>query len=337
MSAALSMTALAQGTSSAKNAPIPLRVVWSFAHDGIVRFCYDQSPAIIYFKYDLARKITSIKKKELNGDERVIAEFPGTRDEISLSCSQDGQTVAATGNAEQKSIFLMRGTSTALYTVPSWVLANVSDYSLLAADGNTIRLPKEPTLVAGTDLLRDMKVFPDSEYAVFFMDDYAYQNGKGSIYKIRYVDGEWKRLQEIKVPAAFAVNEVARCGGHDVASLVGVDSSSAMVLDETLAAKQDWLARIGARKLFRKYDYPMRITASNGACAFPLLRRPSHGPTAVGLARFDANGLQIFSFPYPEARLVDDNVYFSKDGCYALIQVAGPEVQLLHVESQRCQ
>jgi hypothetical protein len=340
--AVLSIAASAQSASPAQNVPIPLRVVWSFAHDGIVRFCYDRSPAIIYFKYDLARKVTSIKKKEFNGDERIIGEFPGTRDERSLSCSQDGQTIAAVSAGDIQSLFLLRGSDTALYRISGyWPFSNPGVYSLLAPDGKTIRLPKGLTLVAGTDLLGDMRVFPDSEYTVFFMDDYAYQNGessafKSSIYKIRYADGEWKRLQEIKVPIEFGVNEVARCGDHDVASLVGADSLGSMVLDEASAGKQDWLARIGARKLFRKYVDPRTITGGYGACAFPLATRSSRGAIAVGLARFDAHGLQIFSLPSPETRLVDD-VFFSKDGCYALIQVAGPEVQLLQVESERCQ
>jgi hypothetical protein len=335
--AAVSMAAPAQAASPAPNAPIPLRVVWSFAHDGLVRFCYDQSPAVIYFEYDRTRKVTSIRKKELNGDERVIAEFPGTRDEISLSCSQDGQTIAATGDAEQKSIFLMHGASTALYTVPVWVLANVGDYSLLAPDGKTIRLPKGVTRVAGTDLLRDMKVFPEVEDAVFLMDDYAYVDGESSVHKYGYVEGDWKQLREIKRSPDFGLREVVRCGSHDVASLVGDDSYSAMVLDEAFSLKQDWLARIGARNLFRKYEVPPRITGyDNGACTFPLLRRSSRQPTVVGLARMDANGLQLFSLPVSEVPLGDDHVYFNKDGCYALMDV-GQEIQLLHAELPRCQ
>jgi hypothetical protein len=333
------------GAHRSEAAPIPLSVALSFDTDALVQLCYDQVPAIAYLEYDVKREVSLIKKIELNGDQHVIAEFPGNREPTSLSCSRDGQTIAAVASDERgNSLFLMRGKDTALYSMPHyWPFSKMGLYSLLSPDGKSIRLPEIPIFVAGVDLLREMKIFLDGEGHVFFMDDYLYfvrsfhsgNSEKQTASKYVDVGGQWIKRQERKI-SPDAVVEIARCGDHDVASLVG-DSVSSIVLDEAFDAKRDWLARVGARRLFRKHDEPERITGGNGACAFPLLRpvRVTHLRVATGLARLDANGLQTFSFPYPDDVRLRDEIYFTKDGCYVLVQ--GPHTQLLRVETPQCQ
>jgi hypothetical protein len=322
--------------------PTNLEAVWSFTHSESAQPCYDQTFAIIYFKYDAARKVTSIWKRELNGEEHVIVEFPGVREPSSLSCSQDGRTIAAVAdvdlNSSEQVLFLMRGKDTALYKIPHyWPFSKSGTYSLLAPDGKAIALPETPTLITGTDLLQDMKVFPDGNRVVF-MDDYAYLDEENGAQKYLAVDGGWKAQgQLIKYPRNFGPNEIARCDGHDVASLIGVDSTRFVVFGEVSPSKKDWLARIGVRELFRKNREPVKLTNSYGACVFPLLSPDAPVGTIVGLARVDATGLQTFSLPYAQASLLDYDVYFSKDGCYVLIQLVGPEIELLRVQSERCQ
>lgn len=327
--------------SAANEAPTKLSMVWSFAHQGLVYPCYDQTFAIIYFKYDAARKVSSIWKKELNGEEHVVAEFPGVREERSLSCSQDGQTISAFATADIKMteslLLLFRGKDSARYRSGYWSLTRSGVYSLMAPDGMSIALAKEMTLVAGKDLLQEMNIFPDKVGGIFFMDGYVYEDRDNVIHKYLAVDGEWKEQgQPIWHPQDFTPNEIARCGDHELTSLIGFDSTRFMVLGDTPRGKHDWLARIGVRNLFRKYIEPVTLTNSYGACVFPLLRRHTL-KTLVGLARIDEHGLRTFSLPYGEASLLNDDVFFSKDGCYALIQLVGSEVQLLHVESQQCQ
>jgi hypothetical protein len=335
--AGLVVVALSSSASVANDVPIGLSTVWGFDHQGIARFCYDKTPAVIYPKYDVARKVTSILKRELNGEEHVVGEFPGSPDPRSLSCSQDGQTIVALGDGRQKSLFLSQGTRTSIYLFPGdWLFSNVGLYSLISPDGGSITLPEMPTLVAGPDLLKQMKVFPYAGHVIFFMEGYAYSDEGDKIYKYGYANGEWKVQQENKRPRNFGLSEVARCGDHDVATLVGVDSSRFAVLGEAPVSKQDWLDRIGVRKLLRKYGDPIFITGSYGACAFPLRHRAVPLGAANGLARFDANDLQLFSFPDREVGLGDDEVNFSKDGCYALIR-ASPATRLLAVQSPRCQ
>lgn len=327
--------------SAANEAPTKLSMVWTFVHDGLVFPCYEQTFAIIYFKYDAARNVSSIWKKELNGEEHVVAEFPGVRAETSLSCSQDGKTIAAVADADIKIndrlLLLFRGQDAARYSSSYWPFSRSGVYSLLAPDGMSIALSKEMTLVSGKDLLREMNVFPDPIHNVFFMDSWVYEVRDDGIHKYLAVDGEWKEQgQVVKYPRNFGPNEIARCGDHELTSLIGFDSSRFMAIGDTRRGKQDWLARIGIRNLFRKYIEPARLTNSYGACTFPLLRRHTL-KTVVGLARVDEHGLRTFLLPYGEASLLNDDVFFSKDGCYALIQLVGSEVQLLRFESQQCQ
>jgi hypothetical protein len=323
---------LSWSAAVANDVPTGLSTVWSIDHLGIARFCYDKIPAVIYPRYDVARKMTSIVKRELNGEEHIIGEFPGAPDARSLSCSQDGQTIVDLGGDDQKSLFIAKGTQTSVYLIPHfWAFSNMGLYSLISPDGKSITLPEMPTLVAGPDLLKEMIVFPDVGHEIFFMEGYAYSDVDRSTNRYGYVGGEWKVQQKIALPRNFGLSEVLRCGDHDVATLVGFDSSRFEVLDEVPASKHDWLERIGVRKLFRKYSEPISITGSYGSCAFPLRRRANL--QANGLARFDASGLQLFSFPDRGVSPGGDEIIFSKDGCYVLI----PGTHLLAVQSPRCQ
>lgn len=338
------MSILAPRSASAANdAPTDLEAVWSFKNKDFAYPCYDQAFAIIYFKYDAVRRVSSIWKRELNGEEHMLAEFPGVRDGTSLSCSRDGQIIAAIADADinssDKVLFLIRGKDTALYKFSHyWPFSRQGTYSLLAPDGKAIALPETPSLIRGSDLLQDMKIFPERQGAVFFMDDYVYLDEDNGARKYLAVDGGWKEQgQLIKYPRNFGPNEIARCAGHDVASLIGFDSSRFMVFGEASPSKKDWLARIGIRELFRKNREPVRLTNSYGTCVFPLLSPDAPVSTIVGLARVDATGLQTFSLPYAQASLLNYDVYFSKDGCYVLIGLVGYEIQLLRVRSERCQ
>lgn len=297
------MTVLMSWTAAAaEDTATKLTVAWSFTRDEIAYPCYDQTFAIVYFSYDPARKVTSIWKKELNGDEHVIAEFPGVREQRSLSCSQDGKTLAAVAdtdlNMSGKVLFLLRGDVKALYKMPHyWPFSRGGTYALLAPDGNAIALPEVPTLIDGTDLLRDIKIF-FSKYNPIFVEQFVYKASGKEIVKYGYADGKWEeRSRQVIRSSDYLPQEIVRCGDHDVVSLMGVDDSRAMVLGEASPSKQDWLGRIGVRKLFEKFEYPMFITGSYGACAFLLHPRHTHRMKATGLVRFDAGGVQIFSLP----------------------------------------
>ena len=327
--------------SMAAETRIGLGIVWSASLPGVPRLCYDKVPAVIYMKYDLARKTTSIMKRELSGDEHLLGEFPGSPDPRSLSCSQDGSVIAAMDGYSQ-TLFLLRDSEAALYRLSQfWPFSNAGRYSFLAPDGKSITLSEKPDLISGPDLLHDMKIFPDKRSTVFFMNDYLYVNDVTGINKLTDVEGgRPAQGQRFKRPPGFEANEIVRCGDRDVASLVGTESSRYLVLDNA-PPRKDWLEQIGVRKLFRKYHAPFLISGDYGTCGFPLLdhARPNY---TIALASFDANGVQTFSLPYPEIRLINDNVSFGKNGCIALIQgfwstqQGDDNTHLLAIQSQRC-
>ncbi|WP_139024677.1 hypothetical protein [Bradyrhizobium sp. STM 3843] len=281
-------------------------------------------------------------KRELNGEERILGEFPGSPNERSLSCSQDGQTIAAL-DAQNSTLFLMRGAETALYRFSRfWAFSNVGRYSFLSPDGKSITLAETPSLISGANLLRDITIFPNGTSNVFFMNDYLYVDLQEGMQKYAAADGGWaERVAKFKRPTGFDASEIIRCGGHDVVSLVGSESSRYMVIAD-VPGSQDWLGQTGIRKLFRKHNTPVLISGGYGTCGFPLLDHKRWNAT-IGLASLDASGVQTYSLPYPEIRLINDDISFSKDGCFVLIQgfwlgQQGPDnTHLLAVQSQRCQ
>ncbi|WP_315756140.1 MULTISPECIES: hypothetical protein [unclassified Bradyrhizobium] len=292
-------------------------------------------------EYDPARKTTSIFKSTLRGEEKLLAEVPGNADVRSLSCSQDGRTIVAY-DSDPPMLFLLRDSQLATYRLSGYrPFARAGLYSFLSPDGQSIKLPEKPVLVSGPDLMADISVFPDEQHSVFFMEGHVYVDDAIGIQKYVPADGGWTKAgHEIKLPKDFSSTEIVRCGDHEVASLVGVETSRYMVLGDR-SSPQDWLADIGVRRLFRRYNEPFLISGDYGTCAFPLLDR-KHWHTTLGIARIERAGVRTFSLPYPEFRIANDNLSFSKDGCYLLLQgtwsggVVPGNTHLLAVQSPEC-
>lgn len=302
-----------------------LNVVWSLPHQGGARFCYDQAPAVIYFQYDPARKVTSIEKKELSGDQHVIAEFPENPNERSLSCSDDGDTIAAVNGAlGPESLFLLRGARSALYRFSRYYPYSVAGVnSLLSPDGNSIALPEIPQLISGQDILKEMHVFASEKgnSAFFVGESTMYFDSEATLDKYQLVENEWRKLSKLRMPTSFEPTEIARCGQYDVASLQNdvIEKSRFMVLNEGAPSSSDWLARVGIRKVLQKYRDTVKISGRYQTCAFPLVGRTVKPWMASGLARSSESGVSIFSFQQSPIALADEEVSFSKDGCYALL------------------
>ncbi|NPU67520.1 hypothetical protein HL667_21130 [Bradyrhizobium sp. 83012] len=245
-------------------------------------------------------------------------------------------------DSHQPMLFLLRDEQLATYRLSrSQPFTRAGLYSFLSPDGHGIKLPDKPVLVNGPDFMADMSVFPDERHNVFFMEGYVYVDDASAIRKYVRTDGSWiKDGREIKLPKDFSSTEIVRCGDHDVASLVGVETSRYMVLGER-SSQQDWLAQVGVRKLFRKFNEPFLISGDYGVCAFPLLdHRRWH--TTLGIARLDRSGVRTFSLPYPEFEIANDNLSFSKDGCYLMLQgtwlggEAPGNTHLLAVQAPEC-
>jgi len=325
-----------------------LQTVWEFPHQGIARFCYDQNLAIVFFRYDQSNRKSLVVTKGLDGQERVIAEFPGNPNERSISCSEDGKTIAAL-DGQRKTLFVAHNASKSLYRFSRYYAYSITGMrSLLAPYGGGISLPEIPELLSGPDLLKEMKVFIfENGDRTFFEMDNMYLDSDKEIIKYRHSDDGWKSGEKFDKPSNFYVRDIARCAKRDIATLSDDETARFMVLESRHIDGQDWLHNIGVRRILQNYRATIVITGSYGHCAFPLYSLRSRGLVAEGVIRVDSQGLTKFVFPEPRVGLANDEVLFSKDGCYVLVRMFAQvpdvaqftlpqKVRLLRVSSRQC-
>lgn len=333
--------------------PSTVKTIWAIDHQGSVRFCYGSVVSVVYFVYDQVATKTRVVRKDIDGRVVSVGEFPGTPNERSLSCSDDGETIAAI--SERTVLYLSRGGRRALYKLPHyWAYAFSGVHSLLAPDGNSIILPEVPQLISGDDLLAEMKIFFVKEDASPFFVKSDVFSAKNELI-IRYVqaESEWKNVGATRIPPGFDVSEIAACGSHYVASLTDDESARFLLLNDVAStqkntsAKHDWLGKIGVRKVLKRYRSTLAIIGSFGRCSFPLYPVDSDPWLGDGFVTFDDEGLRKFLFSVPHAPLSQREIFLSKDGCFALVQLfkarsTKPEftmpqqVQLLGLPDVRC-
>jgi hypothetical protein len=346
-SAAADRAVIASPASADPSADGSLVTIWEFPHQGFARFCYDKDPAVIYFRYDRFQRMTSIIKKALNGAESSIGSFPGGPDERSLSCSDDGRTVAVLDGLKSI-LFVSKDKDRASYKFSKWYPYSVSGVnSLLSQDGESMNLPEMPALIDGPDVLNKMKVFiSDSTYRKFLSNESVFIDEGSKITESKYDGNTWIQKNDIKKKNDFYINELTRCDNHYIASL-GNDDGEIEFQDLSAPANgPDWLNDTGVRKIMRSYS-DKTIYGRYGICAFPLVAPDARMLKTEKLAGLDAAGLKTFSLAEPDIVLAWDEVSFSKDGCYALIrrfsEVREPigftlpqQVRLLGVQSEQC-
>jgi hypothetical protein len=298
--------------------PLSATIESTFDFQGKVRFCYDRDPAIIYFQYDRETKHTDVKSRSIDGQVRTLFQFAGTPDGRSLSCSQDGSTIAALDGMREKLIIQRNGTVSIYRFEKPPVYSVIGKYSLLSPDGSMIGVPGDPILVSGPDVLRQIRLLPpDKSERVFFENGSAYVDADRTIDMYDFDDG-WKRRRSIAKPSGFYTTEIARCGGHIVASLSDDNDSRFKMLDQNLPDRVDWLGRIGVRRLLRRFRDLVTIDGGYGQCVFPLERKRALAHILAGIAVIDGDKVRRFEIDGAQLALSDDEIRLSKDGCYAL-------------------
>ena len=293
-------------------------VVAAFDFQGKVRFCYDQVPEIIYLRRDKEGS-TSVEARSIDGHVRALFQFPGSGDERSLSCSQDGSTVAVL-DAEKSQLFILKASEISVYRFAKPLLYSVSGkYSLLSADGSMISMPGDPIHVSGPDVLRQMRFLRTGrdEEVAYFEGGVAYVERDRFLDVYQYSDG-WKKQRSIVKPSGFDAREIIRCGSHIVASLGDDNNSRFLTLDEQSKGRIDWLNRIGVRGLLRSFSSLVVINGGYGRCVFPLQAKRDVRHVLLGIITFDDKGIQRFTIDGPPLAWSDDEMHLSKDGCYAL-------------------
>lgn len=344
----LSICMLLPKSAFAKLVPPVVKTIWAIDHQGTVRFCYGREVSVIYFAYDQATAKTSIVRKAFDGRVESVGEFPGSPNERSLSCSDDGETIVAI-DGERTLLYLSRGGRHSLYKLSGyWAYGFIGVHSLLSPDGNSIILPEVPRLTSGDDLLAKMRIFLIKDGRDrFFVQSEVFSDEGEAIVRYAYLEHDWKKIASIRKPAGFGASEIALCGSHEVASLSDDVTAKFLLLSKPVPIQNDWLGKIGIRKLFKRYRSTLTIIGSSGRCAFPLYPVDRPPWLSHGFVSFDDGGVQEFSFGAPVVAITNREILLNKDGCFALVQlfkqVSGvpqftnpQQVQLLGVPDKRC-
>jgi hypothetical protein len=143
-------------------------------------WCYDTEPAFVFskdrtvFRYDTSGKL--VWQISLPFEMGRIG---------SVSCSSDGKVLYFTNDSgDRLSIYSpQNGLSQYEMSVPD--LYSVPE-SLMSADGGTFALPSIPTIISGTDVLRNMRIVQTGRSAVFWTKDMLFsQVEAGNSYRMR--------------------------------------------------------------------------------------------------------------------------------------------------------
>lgn len=297
------------------------QIVWSLDHEGLGRFCYDSNPAVIYFKYDVPTKTTSIRSASLDGTEKIVATFPGAPDERSLSCSDDGQTIAAL-NADKTQLYIIKSGIVSTYTFYQPLLYSVAGlYSVLGGNGNILSVPGKPEHGAGPDFLKQLDFFKSTDTErTFIVNNDIYVVGEKRIFVYNRIGQSWVKHGVTELPAGFGVNEILKCGSRIVASTSNDEIVRHFTIRRSSLAS-DWLSKIGLFRLLRNFSDKVIITGGYGRCAFPLLDRGSIQYLMEGLAFISDDDIKVVAVSGPKVAMSSDEIRLSKDGCYALVRL----------------
>jgi hypothetical protein len=294
------------------------KIVWSLDHQGLGKFCYDRNHEIIYFKYDQSTNTTSIRSATLDGNERVIARFTGPPDERSLSCSDDGATIAAF-NADQTALYIVRSGRLSAYSFDRPLLYSVHGlHSLLGGNGNIIALPSMPHHFFGPDIIGDFTLFlhkyTEESYIV---NNTVYVSDENRIFAYDLIDQIWVKRNAATLSAGFAANEISDCDGHIIVSSSNDEISKYYVLGRS---DGDLINKLGITKLLRTFSNPVRITGGYGHCVFPLISRADIiRRIIVAIAVVGRDNVEMVFIPPPTTSLGGEDIRLTKDGCYALL------------------
>jgi hypothetical protein len=296
------------------------KIVWRLDHQGLAKFCYDRNPEIIYFWYDQSANTTSIRSSSLDGNEKVVARFTGPPDQRSLSCSDDGATIAAF-NADKTAFYIVRSGRLSAYSFDRPLLYSVAGlHSILGGNGKIIALPSMPHHFYGPDIINDFTLFvqKDAEQA-YIVNNTVYANDGNRKFAYDLIDQIWVKRNTATLSTGFGVNEISECDGRIIVSSSNDEIVNYYVLG---GPDRDWINKVGITKLLRTFSNTVDITGGYGHCGFPLISRADIiRSIIVAVAVVGRDNVEIVSIPPPTTSLGGGEILLSKDDCYALLSV----------------
>ncbi len=245
-------------------------------------WCYDTEPAFVFstdrsvLRYDTSGKLI----EKLDFDFRVDGPF----------CSDDGKILYFTRGERWWIYSAQSGLSEYAVKLPK--LYNSGVYSKMSADGRSFALPSAPSLVSGTDVLRDMRIVQTGGAQAFWTKDILFveTEEKNSFRMLR--TGDLSELGVLKLGSP--VVGIFECGKTYYA-VHWKDELQRHDLDQINDR------RLGAGETPARYTDVGGVDAFRGTCTVPLMMQDARGAAHLKSAVILEDGVQE-RIEFPEAR-----------------------------------
>lgn len=297
--------------------------------------CYTDNPSFIFALGNLDG-INSIRFVPFDGPPTDLFGFSGKIVSPTLSCSDDGKTIAfvrkGAGNTDYDLIIIKSGVPS-LYRLGHWTtfFPIVGTTSLLSEDGDAIALPANPEHISGPDIIRSMRLFVYDGKAFFSNGSIIHDSGM-AIEQLSFEDGQWARHAVIDKNPSLFVEQAGYCFGHTIA-VVQVDESneSARLYDIThgklasLPPEFSSVVRLNDRGSGAMS--PIASASQYGRCVYLFGKFEEEIPrfTLTDVATVDRTGATVYAVPTglvangEGITLESFRVGLTKDGCNLLI------------------
>jgi hypothetical protein len=293
--------------------------------------CYDKDPAFV-FASTSSSTTSSIKLILFDGRQEEIVSINGGILPDSLSCSDDGRTIAFVrekGSSQDFGLFIIKDGAISEYNFKNWA----DEYpiegtrSLLSEDGRGIALPGSPSHVSGPDIIRQMHLFVYENGKPFFVND-ALLFDRGTTLESLSFDGSmWKRMFIVEKDPSLFLEQAGLCFDRLIA-LASADEADkpGKIFDLTSGKfqKPDWpdASQVIART--KQLGNALVAGASYNRCFYVVEKWVTNHFDLKALAVIEHGSASVFIVPNDltgnreGTTLASRRIGITKDGCYVL-------------------
>lgn len=297
--------------------------------------CYSDLPALIFVRP--SKDISTIVLMRLDGTEQELLRIDGILAASSLSCSDDGLTIAVLRENPPRSVdlFLFRSGRLSQYRLDRWPISPIrGKASLLSADAQSIALPARPILVSGPDVVAEMNLFVYADGNVFFVGSKLLHDRNATIEMFAKASAGWQLEASITKDRSKYINEVGHCFGHMLAVVADerTERNDLYDLSGGKLEKPDWVETVGFGNMIRSAGSIDAAISDFGRCALAITRPRANTDAGAPLRQFsiiDSNGLSAYRLVVKSAVTPSTHrIGLTKDGCHAIATafVSAPQI-----------
>ena len=299
--------------------------------NGDVVLCYDKDPAFVFAPTD-SHTTSSIKLVSFDGAQKEILKVAGGVLPDSLSCSDDGKTIAFVRKNEASQdygLFIIKEGVVSEYRLSFWA----DEYpiegtrSLLSEDGHGIALPGNPSHVGGPDVIGDMSLFVYENGKPFFVNNgMLFDHGK-ALESLSFDGKAWQRTFIIEKDPSVFLEQAGLCLDRTIALATADEAEKPGKLYDLTSGgfqKPAWLD--SSHLVARAMRFGSGLVAASGynRCLYLVERWATKHFDLKGLAAVERAGVSVFAVPKglsgngEETTLASRRIGLTKDGCYVL-------------------